>query len=99
MQTLIRKEVNGDIPIARLIRKNDVYYIHPLIHPSNTSHIAAPGIARVPKSTNAQRWHQRLGHTGQKILKKTAQCSKGMEGLDIGEFVVPSEHGGNIKAA
>ncbi|CAJ2651603.1 unnamed protein product [Trifolium pratense] len=59
----------------------------PLFHiPHTLTNVTAPGIARVPKTTSAQRWHQRLGHTGQKILKKTAQCSKGMEGLDTSEL-------------
>ncbi|KAI0994998.1 hypothetical protein K3495_g13184 [Podosphaera aphanis] len=77
------------IPIAQLVQKNNVYYIQPLTdHTHAPLHIAAPGIARVPKTTSAQRWHQRLGHTDQKILKKTAQCSKGMEGLDTGEITL-----------
>ncbi|KAI0997718.1 hypothetical protein K3495_g10471 [Podosphaera aphanis] len=46
----------------------------------------APGVARIPKTSSAQRWHRRLGHTGQKILKKTAQCSKGLEGIDTSEL-------------
>lgn len=78
-----------DKPVARLIPKNDVLYIHPLDphHLTTESNaVAAPGVARVPKSTNAQRWHQRLGHTGQKILRKTADCSLGMEGIDMGDL-------------
>ncbi|KAI0991688.1 hypothetical protein K3495_g16499, partial [Podosphaera aphanis] len=78
-----------DIPIASLVRRNDVYYIRPLSpdHVVRTpAPIVAPGIARVPKTSNAQRWHERLGHTGQKILKKTAQHSKGLEGIDMSEL-------------
>ncbi|KAI0991075.1 hypothetical protein K3495_g17112, partial [Podosphaera aphanis] len=90
MTQLIRNiSQNQQIPIAQLVQKNNVYYIQPLSdHTHAPPHIAAPGIARVPKTTSAQRWHQRLGHTGQKILKKTAQCSKGMEGLDTGELTL-----------
>ncbi|KAI1000751.1 hypothetical protein K3495_g7446 [Podosphaera aphanis] len=56
MTTLIRKRPdNQDIALARLTRKNDVYYILPIPHSSKLTHIAAPGIARVPKTTSAQR--------------------------------------------
>ena len=47
---------------------------------------AAPGVSRIPYAADAHRWHQRLGHTGQQILKKTAQCSLGMEGIDFTEL-------------
>lgn len=78
---------NNNTPIAKLIRRNDVYYIHPLAcSPQTPSHIATPGIAKLPKATSTQLWHERLGLTGKKILKKTAQCSKGMEGLDTNEL-------------
>lgn len=62
-----------DIPIARLVDKDGVLFIKPLKttkHESLSRNIAAPGIARLPLVTNAQRWHQRLGHIGQQILKK-----------------------------
>lgn len=77
----------NDQPVAKLICQNDVFYIHPFDHSKSTSPIvAAPGVARVPTTTSAQRWHQRLGHTGQTILKKTAQVSKGLEGVDLSEL-------------
>ncbi|KAI1003482.1 hypothetical protein K3495_g4726 [Podosphaera aphanis] len=90
MTQLIRIDSRDQhIPIAKLIQKNNVYYIQSLTdHIHIPSHIAAPGIARAPKTTSAQRWHQRLGHTAQKILKKIAQCSKGMEELDTGELTI-----------
>lgn len=75
-------------PVARLVRKNDVFYIHPLNHKRETNPLpimAAPSIARTP-CADAQRWHQRLGHVGQNILKKTAECSKGLEGLNMSDL-------------
>lgn len=36
--------------------------------------------------TSAQRWHQRLGHPGQTILKNTAKVSKGLEGINLSEL-------------
>ncbi|KAI0993200.1 hypothetical protein K3495_g14984 [Podosphaera aphanis] len=76
-----------DVPTSRLLCKNDVYYIYPM--EAGTSHvnpIIAPGDARIPVTTSAQRWHQRLGHLGQGILKKIAQHAKGMEGNDMSEL-------------
>ena len=46
----------------------------------------APGVARIPRVTSAQMWHQRLGHVGLEILKKTAQCSTGLEGIDLSDL-------------
>ncbi|KAI0994848.1 hypothetical protein K3495_g13334 [Podosphaera aphanis] len=74
---------------SSLVRRNNLHYIRPLstdLIAQIPAPIAGPGIARVPKTSNAQRWHQRLGPTGQKILKKTAQCSKELEGIDISEL-------------
>lgn len=88
---LVRKNKGQpDMPIARIIQKNDVSYILPLEGggESVTQQIAAPGVARVPKTNNTQRWHQRLGHVGQKILKKTSQCSIGLENLDTSDLSV-----------
>ena len=48
--------------------------------------IAAPGFARIPLTTSAHRWHQRFGHIGQKILKKTAQLTRGLEGIDLSQL-------------
>lgn len=80
---LVLKNSEGHTtPIARLARENDVFYIHPLQN-NNVSQIAAPGVARVPSTNSAQRWHQRLGHTGQTGLKKTAENSSGLEGIDL----------------
>ncbi|KAI0994328.1 hypothetical protein K3495_g13855 [Podosphaera aphanis] len=88
-QLVYKKQGQPDIPIATLVRTNDVYYIEPLKKDSSKLvPIAASGVARIPKTTSAQRWHQRLGHIGQKILKKTAECSKGMEGIDTSELTV-----------
>ncbi|KAI1003853.1 hypothetical protein K3495_g4357 [Podosphaera aphanis] len=75
-------------PIARLVRKNDVFYIRPLNDRQATNPspiIAAPSVTRTPKA-NAQRWHQRLGHVGQNILKKIAECSKGLEGISMNDL-------------
>ncbi|KAI1003691.1 hypothetical protein K3495_g4519 [Podosphaera aphanis] len=81
------KHVNGspDQPIARLALINDVYYIRPLLkHQHDLSRtIAAPGVARIPTTSSAQRWHQRLGHISQHILKKTITHSVGLEGVKL----------------
>lgn len=87
---LIQKQPNGrTVPIAKLIRKNDVYYIYALDTNSNINFstvVAAPDVARIPYTSSAQRWHQRLGHVGQSILKVTARYVKGLEGIDLGEL-------------
>ncbi|KAI0999701.1 hypothetical protein K3495_g8495 [Podosphaera aphanis] len=77
-----------DKPIARLALINDVYYIHPLqSNDTNTSKVvAAPGVARIPSTTSTQRWHQRLGHIGQQILKRTKDHTIGLEGIDTTEL-------------
>lgn len=84
---LLIKRENGhpDEPVARLNLQNDVYFIHPLHHNESTTHktIAAPGVAKVPTTNSAQRWHQRLGHIAQKILKSSINHSIGLEGVDI----------------
>ncbi|KAI1001273.1 hypothetical protein K3495_g6926 [Podosphaera aphanis] len=65
MTVQLRKVPHGEsIAIAKLTRKNDVYYIQPLHSQHKLTHIAAPDVARVPNTSSAQRWHQRLGHTG-----------------------------------
>ncbi|KAI0996506.1 hypothetical protein K3495_g11676 [Podosphaera aphanis] len=77
-----------DEPIARLSLINDVYYIHPLqSNDTNTSKVvAAPGVARIPSTTSTQRWHQRLGHIGRQILKRTKDHTIGLEGIDTTEL-------------
>ncbi|KAI0997539.1 hypothetical protein K3495_g10647 [Podosphaera aphanis] len=84
------RHVNGspDQPTARLALINDVYYIRPLLkHQHDLSRtIAAPGIARIPTTSSAQRWHQRLGHISQHILKKTITHSVGLEGVETAEL-------------
>lgn len=87
-QLLVR--MSDDQPVARLKEIDDVLFIKPLkrkITIQNVKNTAAPGVARVPHVTNAHRWHQRLGHTGQNILKKTAQYSIGMEGIDYSDLI------------
>ncbi|KAI0997883.1 hypothetical protein K3495_g10305, partial [Podosphaera aphanis] len=84
------RQVNGypDQPIARLALINDVYYIRPLLkHQHDQSRtIAAPGVARIPTRSSAQRWHQRLGHISKHILKKTITHSVGLEGVETAEL-------------
>ena len=83
-------------PVARLVRINDVLVIKPLTEdcksryqvPSIPLTIAAPAVARIPKISDAQRWHQRLGHAGAKILAKTKALSKGLEGIDTSELAL-----------
>lgn len=41
-----------------------------------------PGVARIQKTSNAQHWHQRLGHIAQNNLKKTKDHSLGLEGIN-----------------
>lgn len=81
-------ETKTKVPIARLVEKDGVLFIKPLSKDKNlqNQNIVAPGVARLPRDTNAQRWHQRLGHTSQQILKKTAQFSLGMEGIDFADL-------------
>ncbi|KAI1000027.1 hypothetical protein K3495_g8174 [Podosphaera aphanis] len=53
-------------PVARLLRKNDVYCTHSLDCDAQNrafSTVAAPGVARIPLTSSAQRWDQRLGHS------------------------------------
>ncbi|KAI1000090.1 hypothetical protein K3495_g8103 [Podosphaera aphanis] len=50
--------------------------------------IAAPGVARIPLISSAQRWHQRLGYIGQNILKKTAQHTKGLQGINLSQLTI-----------
>ncbi|KAI1004735.1 hypothetical protein K3495_g3485 [Podosphaera aphanis] len=74
---ILKRSGNPNNPVANLVRKNDVFYIHPLNLKQRTNLskiIAAPSIARMPLA-DVQGWHQRLGHIGQNILKKTAECS------------------------
>ncbi|KAI0994885.1 hypothetical protein K3495_g13296 [Podosphaera aphanis] len=85
---ILKRSGNPNRPVANLVRKNDVFYIHPLNLKQKTNlstTIAAPSIARIPVA-DAQRWHQRLGHIGQNILKKTAECSKGLEGISTNDL-------------
>lgn len=81
--------MNGkpDEPIARLSLYNDVYYIRPLYTAElNNTNNAALGVARIPTTESIQRWHQRLGHIGQPILKRTKDLSLGLEGIDTSEL-------------
>lgn len=75
-------------PTARLILQNDVYYINPLSDYKVTTNIstAAPGVTRIPTTSNAQRWHQRLGHIAQKILKESINHTIRLEGIDTSEL-------------
>lgn len=84
---LQRNEHTNDKPITSLICQNNVYYIHPISVDSKLP-IATPDVVKVPLMTRAQRWHQRLSHSGQTILKKTAQISKGLEGIDLIDLTI-----------
>lgn len=76
-----------DRPIARLRDREGVLFIQELSgNESNNLPIAAPGVARIPNTSSAQRWHERLGHVGQKILKETAQHSIGLEGIELSDL-------------
>lgn len=78
-----------DMPIAKLKDIEGVLFIQPYDltqDKPSINPIAAPGVARLPIVKNAQRWHQRLGHVGQKILKETAKFSLGLEGIDLSEL-------------
>ena len=70
-------------PVARLVPIGGVLFIEPMLR---DTYRAAQGVARVPKASSAQRWYERLGHVGQKILKNTANNSIGMEGIDTSEL-------------
>ncbi|KAI0996110.1 hypothetical protein K3495_g12072 [Podosphaera aphanis] len=87
---MLIKHTNGksDEPIARLSLHNDVYYIRPLYTGKlNTTITAAPGVARIPTTDSTQRWHQRLRHIGQQILKRTKDLTLGLEGIDTSELM------------
>ncbi|KAI0995348.1 hypothetical protein K3495_g12836 [Podosphaera aphanis] len=69
---LVQKHRRGAItPVARLMRKMNF--------------VAAPGVARRPFTSSAQRWHQRLGHVGQNISKQTAIHTKVLQGIDLSQ--------------
>ncbi|KAI1007261.1 hypothetical protein K3495_g961 [Podosphaera aphanis] len=82
---LVQKRENGaSIPVARLMRKNDVYYIY---HSTNTQNIvAAPGVTRILLTLSVQRWHQRLGHASQNILKQSSLHTKGLQRIDLSQL-------------
>nr|ABW72074.1 TE3 [Blumeria hordei] len=86
---VLKKIGKPDIKIACLICKNDVYYIRPLNEnnsPKEQNNVVAPGVARIPNPIGAQRWHERLGHVGQKILKKTVDCSVGLQSINFSDL-------------
>ena len=87
-EILVIANNNGpDKPIARLINSEGVLFVQELSEDELQSQdLVAPGIARVPNLTSAQRWHERLGHVGQKIFKQTIQSSIGLEGIDVSEL-------------
>lgn len=80
--------IKDNKPIARLETIDHILYMKPLKKEEQsmiTKSLAAPGVARIPKVINADRWHQRLGHIGQQILK-TAENLYGMEGIDYSDL-------------
>ncbi|KAI1004558.1 hypothetical protein K3495_g3650 [Podosphaera aphanis] len=86
---MLIKHTNGksDESIARLSLHNDVYYIRPFYSGKlNTTITAAPGVARIPTTDSTQHWHQRLGHIGQQILKRTKDLTLGLKGIDTSEL-------------
>lgn len=87
--TLFQATKGKEIPIAKLVTIEGVLFIKPFDPYYNLNakrNIAAPGVARIPRITSAQRWHQRLGHIGQEILKKTAVGSIGLEEMDVSDL-------------
>ncbi|POS85479.1 hypothetical protein EPUL_002299 [Erysiphe pulchra] len=85
---LIKRNSHKHNTGAKLIQKNDAYYVAPITSStSKTQIVEAPGVARLPITISAQRWHERLGHTGQTILKRTAQTSKGLEGIELSDLI------------
>ena len=82
-----RLHVTGkNITVAHVTTINDVDVlkgVYPLRPPSGAQKtvIVAPAVANTQKA-DTQRWHQRLGHTGNKILSSTKSLSKGMESVD-----------------
>lgn len=87
-ENLIYTNISGpDTPIAKLRDLEGVLFIQEL--PENESKslpIAAPGVSRIQNTSSAQRWHERLGHVGQRILKETAQHSIGLEGIELSDL-------------
>jgi hypothetical protein len=90
------KRKNGDTKkIARLVPIHDVLIIRPLINEAHKAQpdsapltITAPAVTRLSATTDAQRWHQRLGHVGAKILSKTKALSRGLENVDTTELAL-----------
>lgn len=78
----------SSVPLVRLIFKNIIYFKERLqksdINCFNPTF--APGVARILRTTSTRPWHQRLSHVGQQILKKTAEVSRGLEGLDMADL-------------
>ncbi|POS85053.1 hypothetical protein EPUL_003148 [Erysiphe pulchra] len=82
-------QLKNNQPVDRLAAINGVLYIQPLKHTSNlqfSDKKTALGVARLPRTSDAHRWHQRLGHVEQRILKKIAEYSLGMEEVSFSDL-------------
>lgn len=73
----ILKDVEDVIFIksSDLIQTNQLY-----------SQVSVSGIARNPKVTRVQCWHEKCGHREQKILKETIKSLIGLSGVDLSEI-------------
>lgn len=77
-------------PGAYLETIGHVLYMEPLNIKEKSgvvNKIAVPVVARIPQISSAHRWHQRLVHTGQQTLKKTAETSYGREGINYFDII------------
>lgn len=51
---------------AHFVSKDNVIYIQPL-DDTKPPNLIIPGVARVPRTSFTNRWHQQLDHPGQTI--------------------------------
>lgn len=52
-------------PIAKLVSFEGVLFVQEILEgETKRLPVAAPGVARIPNGSSAQRWHERFGHTG-----------------------------------
>lgn len=82
------RDDNPRKPVGKLKSVEGVLFIQPCCSTPKIEKppIVAPGVARIPHTSSAQRWHERLGHIGQKLLKETMRHAIGLEGVDLSEL-------------
>jgi len=81
-QLMVKNRAIGSIlSISYVDVLQDAVIMHQSTPPAKNSNVlSAPAVAQ-PKA-NTTRWHQRLGHSGNKILSLTSQLASGLEDID-----------------